>query len=270
MKKTTPIEVPLSIGARLQSNLKTDKVRHVFENVPSYVNGRQLDIRMRVSTVGEWAATVGWKRLLDIGCGSGAISLPLLSSARHLTLLDLSESMLNTVRANVPGAMSSNVEIRNEDFMAANFEPRSFDLVVCVGVLAHVVSPTDFIKKIAEVLRPGGSLILAFTDSYHLIGRIARFTGGLKELMAPAKYPVNLLSFREIAEILARNQLRMISKYRYAEMLLPGIERIVPPKLLFKISRLCFGTCSESRNGWLGNEYICLLANDEVAPNSVS
>lgn len=259
------LEVPESISAPSQTSGKTRKVRDVFENVPSYVNGRQLDIRMRVATVKEWTASVRWQRLLDIGCGSGAISLPLLSPASHLTLLDLSESMLATARASVPESMAGNIETRNEDFMAATFDAQSFDLIVCVGVLAHVDSPAEFISKIARVLCPGGTLILAFTDSKHFVGRLARLTGWLKELVAPAKYPVNILSFADVAQILSRNHLKLVSKFRYAENVVPGIEKIVPPGTIFDLSQLVFGTCTKSRNAWLGNEYICRLTLDQNA-----
>lgn len=220
-----------------------------------------------MATVKEWAASVKWQRLLDIGCGSGAISLPLLSPASHLTLLDLSESMLATARASVPTSMAGNVETRNEDFMAAKFDAQSFDLIVCVGVLAHVDLPAEFISKIARVLRPGGTLILAFTDSKHFVGRLARLTGWLKEIVAPAKYPVNVLSFADVAQILSRNHLNLVSKFRYAEIVVPGIEKIVPPATIFKLAQLVFGRSTRSRNAWLGNEYICLLTLDRDASN---
>jgi SAM-dependent methyltransferase len=220
---------------------------------------------MRVATITEWAASVEWQRLLDIGCGSGAISLPLLSPASHLTLLDLSASMLATVRASVPPSMAGNVKTRNEDFMAATFDAQSFDLIICVGVLAHVDSPAEFISKIAKVLRPGGTLILAFTDSKHFVGRLARLTGWLKELIAPARYPTNVISFLDVAQILSRNHLSLVSKFRYAEMVVPGIEKIVPPGAIFKLSRLVFGRCTRNRNAWLGNEYICLVSRDRTA-----
>jgi ubiquinone/menaquinone biosynthesis C-methylase UbiE len=259
------MDAPQSVIAPSQTSGRSEKVRDVFENVPSYVNGRQLDIRMRVATVTEWAASVEWQRLLDIGCGSGAISLPLLSPASHLTLLDLSASMLATVRASVPQSMAANVETRNEDFMAATFDPQSFDLIVCVGVLAHVDSPAEFISKIAKVLRPGGTLILAFTDSKHFVGRLARLTGWLKELIAPARYPTNVISFSDVAQSLRRNHLNLVSKFRYAEMVVPGIEKIVPAGAILKLSRLVFGRCTQNRNAWLGNEYICLLTRDRTA-----
>ena len=238
---------------------KSEHVRGVFEDVSRYVNRRQLDIQVRRDTVQAWARDLQWRDLLDIGCGDGSISLPLLTSDSHLTMLDLSENMLRTVGAKVPEALSGNVQTRNENFMAAHFDTASFDLVVCVGVLAHVDSPEEFIAKIARVLRPGGSLILAFTDTRHATGRFADFLGSLKELAAPARYPVNDLSFSDVAQMFERCKIKLVSTYRYAQVPIPGINKLLPAGALHKIVTGVFGRCGHNRNPWLGNEYICLL-----------
>lgn len=238
---------------------KSQQVRGVFEDVPRYVNSRQLDIQIRRETVQAWADDIKWRDLLDIGCGDGSISLPLLSRESHLTMLDLSENMLRAVQAKVPHAFAANVHVKNVNFMAADFAPASFDLVVCVGVLAHVDSPQEFISKIASVLRPGGSLILAFTDTHHATGRFIDFLGSLKELAAPARYPVNNLSFSDVAQMFERSKMKLVATYRYAQVPLPGISRLLSATALYKIVTTIFGRCERNRNSWLGNEYICLL-----------
>jgi ubiquinone/menaquinone biosynthesis C-methylase UbiE len=244
------------------SSTRSDQVRSVFENVSRYVSSRGVDIRVRIETVNAFAAKVEWQRLLDVGCGNGAISLPLLTSTSQLTLMDLSAAMLATAQANAPELLREKVEIRNENFMEAFVAARSYDLIVCVGVLAHVDSPDEFISKIAGVLRPGGSLILGFTDSRHVVGRLARFMGSLKEIIAPARYPVNRLAYSDLVPIFDCNRLNLISTFRYAEIPLPGIERILPRGMLHRLVRMTFGQCTRNRNAWLGNEYICLLTRN--------
>ena len=51
--------------------------------------------------------------------------------------------------------------------MPVPFEKNFFDLVICVGVLAHLVLPQDLIAKIASVLKPGGTLILECPNRHH-------------------------------------------------------------------------------------------------------
>lgn len=242
-----------------RADSKSDYVRQVFEDAPHYLKTRRVDIRFRIEAVKRFASSMVWQRLLDIGCGDGSISLQLLTPASHLTLLDLSASMASFARKNVPDGLAANVEVRNENFMLASFGPESFDLIVSVGVMAHVDSPDAFLAKIRSLLRPGGTLIIEFTDSRHFIGQLGRFWGRLKEIAAPALYPTNRLSFSEVAPLFEKHDLSLVSSFRYSRIPLPGIDRILSPEIQYRIARMIFGGCSNNRNAWLGNEYICVL-----------
>lgn len=245
-----------------QMGSKGDRVQEVFENAQHYLRSREVDIRFRVETVRTFADAVKWRRLLDIGCGDGSISLQLLTPASHITLMDLSASMVALVKKNVPEDLATNVVIRNENFIAASFDVQPYDLVVAVGVMAHVDSPDAFLAKIRSLLQPGGNLIIEFTDSHHFVGWLGRLWGTLKEMVAPAKYPTNKLSFADVAPLFEKYDLRLVSIFRYSRIPLPGIDRIIGHKMQYKFSRLLFGGCSNNRNSRFGNEYICLLTSD--------
>lgn len=241
---------------------KSDHVREVFENAPHYLKSRRVDIRFRIQIVRAFADTVKWRRLLDIGCGDGSISLQLLTPASRLTLMDLSASMVALAKKNIPEKLVANVMIRNENFIAASFDAEPYDLVVAVGVMAHVDSPDAFLAKIKSLLLPGGNLIIEFTDSHHFVGRLGRLWSNMKEVVAPAKYPTNKLSFSDVALLFEKHDLRLVSAFRYARIPLPGIDRIMSHKMQYRLAQLLFGGCSNNRNSRLGNEYICLLTAD--------
>lgn len=245
-----------------QMKSKSDCVREVFENTPHYLRSREVDIRFRIEIVRMLASAVKWQRLLDIGCGDGSISLQLLTAASHLTLIDLSASMVALAEKNISEDLATNVVIRNEDFIAASFDTEPYDLVVSVGVMAHVDSPDVFLTKIKSLLRPGGNLIIEFTDSHHFVGRLGHLWGNMKEVVAPAKYPTNQFSFSDIALLFKRHDLRLVSAFRYARIPLPGIDRIMSRKMQYRIAQLIFGGCLNNRNSRFGNEYICLLTAD--------
>jgi 2-polyprenyl-3-methyl-5-hydroxy-6-metoxy-1,4-benzoquinol methylase len=237
-------------------------VKTVFEDVSRYVGSRWVDIQVRADTVRAFAEETTWSRLLDVGCGDGSISLPLLSSQSHLTLLDLSANMLARVESRIPRTLAANVELHNGDFMCASFDPASFDLIVSVGVLAHVDSPDQFVAKLKSLLRPGGRLILEFTDSRHFVGRLSRAMGALKEIFAPAKYPTNRLCIEDLKQIFGNHSLELVSSFRYSTIPIPLLERLVSPEILLSIVRFIFGRSGKNRNSWLGNEYICLLSSE--------
>jgi cyclopropane fatty-acyl-phospholipid synthase-like methyltransferase len=241
---------------------KSGHVQEVFENTSHYLKRQQVDIRFRIETVRRFAALVDWHRLLDIGCGDGSISLQLLTPSSHLTLLDLSANMVGLAEKNVPEEFSRNVIVRNENFSSASFDSAPFDLVITVGVLAHVDSPDAFLAKIRTLLPPGGSLIIEFTDAEHFVGRLGRVWGRLKEVFAPARYPTNKLSYTKVASLFEKNKFKLVSVFRYARIPLPGIDRIMSPDTQYKIAKRIFGEYSTNRNVALGNEYICLLTAD--------
>jgi ubiquinone/menaquinone biosynthesis C-methylase UbiE len=241
---------------------KKDLVKEVFENPRRYFGGRQYDVRIRAETVKLLAEGLQYRRVLDIGCGDGSISLPLLTPGKTLTLMDLSENMLSVVRANMPRELAGNVEILSQDFMTASLCPEFFDLIICIGVMAHVDSTEEFVEKIATLIKPGGSLILEFTDAFCLAGRVSRFFRGVKESIAPPRYSVNLLSFDKVSRLVSRHGLRLISQFRYGLPPLPGIMQFLSHETRYEIVRRINGTCRKSRNKWCGSEYICLLTLD--------
>jgi len=169
-----------------------------------------LDIRLRRETVDRVVQGKQYSEILDIGCGDGSISTPLLNSQCRLTLLDVSPGMLSIARSRVSEELLSRVKFVNQDFMEVPFEKNFFDLVICVGVLAHVVSPRDLIAKIASVLKPGGTLILECTNGYHFLDRLNQLRNHLAWLFHPPKYRMNILSattIRKTAEQQVSNRL---------------------------------------------------------------
>src|SRR5712675_3643989 len=78
---------------------RIDPVRELFDHRENYLDRRQLDIRLRTETVSSLVEGKSYNEILDIGCGDGSISTPLLTSRCHLTLLDISTQMLSLARS---------------------------------------------------------------------------------------------------------------------------------------------------------------------------
>lgn len=262
MNREDNVELQMEAGVTPSRDGKREHVRHVFENAHRYLKSRGVDIRCRVETVRNWAFRVKHDRMLDIGCGDGSISLQLVDKDTHLTQMDLSSSMTAIARSNVPPALADRVEIRNEDFAVASFGDRKFDLIVTVGVMAHVDSPDEFIAKIKSLLVPGGTLIVEFTDAFHFVGKVGRFWSRLKETVAPAKYSTNKLSSAKVFEIVHRHGFKLVSTYRYSRVPVLGFNRLVGHAAEHRLVKAVFGDSTNNRNAWLGNEYICMLTTD--------
>jgi SAM-dependent methyltransferase len=250
------VEFPVAAANR-------ERVRSVFENAPRYFKNRGVDIRLRIDTIWSYGSRMPVNRGLDIGCGDGTISLQLVTPTSRFTLMDLSSSMMARAILNIPSGLEDNVELRNEDFATADFGSEKFDIIVAVGVMAHVDSPDEFIGKIEQLLAPEGRLILEFTDAYHLVGRLGRMWGWAKEIIAPAPYATNKLSSKDVKRILTRHRLKPERTFRYSRVPIPGFNRIVGHAQEYGLVRAFFGSSKKNRNAWLGNEYICMLRRDQ-------
>lgn len=249
---------------------KHEQVRTLFNMPEKYLGPRGFDIQIRTETVQDFTAGMKFNQVLDIGCGSGAISLPLLAQTRKMTLLDISSRMLDIARSKVPSDRTVDVELINGEFMAVDLAPRSFDLVCCIGVLAHVDSPGEVIAKVSGLVKPGGMVILEFTDSYHFWGIPVVIYQKLLRLFRPEPYPLNRVTRRQVMGYCKKSSLASTCGFRYG---LPplGSNKILTQDQMYRATRFIFGPFHHNRNAWMGNQFLCRLqANDFAAPSDNS
>jgi ubiquinone/menaquinone biosynthesis C-methylase UbiE len=237
---------------------KLGNVRSWFEVPRKYLDPRQFDIRIRTETVKAFVDHSTFDHALDIGCGNGSISLPLLERIRKLTLLDVSTNMLSVASGNIPTDLSEKVELINTDLIGARLESETFDLVLCVGVLAHVDSPADVIAEVTRIARPGATIILEFTDSYHYWSVPVILYQNLLKLRRPAPYALNRLGRKSIFQLCRENRLELRQLYRYG---LPpiGTSVFASQDAMYGMTRYLFGPSDRNRNCWMGNQFICLF-----------
>jgi 2-polyprenyl-3-methyl-5-hydroxy-6-metoxy-1,4-benzoquinol methylase len=237
---------------------KVERVKSLFEVPEKYLGPRQFDIRIRAETVQRFTENLTVDRILDIGCGDGSLSLPLLPRSKRLTLIDISGKMLELARRKIPGERLNDVDVINENFIDAKLEPQSFDLILCVGVLAHVDSPGAVIAEVVRLAKPGASVILEFTDSFHFWGIPIVVYQNLLKLLRPQPYPLNRLRRRQVLGLCHENGLSEAELYRYG---LPplGTAKAFGQEKTFQMTRSFFGSSDRNRNSWMGNQFIYRL-----------
>ena len=114
-----------------------------------------------------------WKRLaqaaegpvLELGCGTGRIALPVGRSGVPLVGIDLSERMLQRARSRVRRArLAGKVRLVRGDIRHLPFPDRHFDLVMApYGILQSLVVEADLgatLRAVARALKPGGRLVM--------------------------------------------------------------------------------------------------------------
>ncbi len=246
---------------------KTEQVKSLFEVPEKYLGARQLDIRIRVETIKRFTETRTFDRVLDIGCGDGSLSLPLLPRCDRLTLLDLSKNMLELAGKRIPAERLNDVEVINRDFIGADLEPQSFDLILCIGVLAHVDSPSAVIAKVAQLAKPGASIVLEFTDSFHFWGVPVVLYQKLLKLVRPEPYALNRLRNSQVMGWCRDSGLSANDVYRYG---LPplGTSKVAGQDEMYHMTRYLFGPSDRNRNRWMGNQFIYNLRRLSSCPSA--
>jgi SAM-dependent methyltransferase len=105
-------------------------------------------------------------RLLDIGCGS-AVFLKLAHEQGYDVFgLDSSREAAEWASKEVPERVFCGTV---EDLINAG---QSFDLLVLLHVLEHVLDPFQYLRKLRELLRPNGGLIIQVPNVQSLQSRI--------------------------------------------------------------------------------------------------
>jgi len=101
-----------------------------------------------------------FRRLVDLGTGTGRMLTLLGPRARSAIGLDLSRQMLNIARSNVAEAGLSACELRHGDILSVGLEDGAADLVVAHQVLHYLGEPSAAVAEAARLVAPGGRLLI--------------------------------------------------------------------------------------------------------------
>lgn len=108
-----------------------------------------------VAQLGQSAASLRGKRVLDAGCGAGRFAEIALSLGADLVAIDYS-SAVDAAAQN----LGEEPFLVQADIYRLPFAPGSFDVVYSLGVLQHTPDPRASIEALARMIRPGGQLVV--------------------------------------------------------------------------------------------------------------
>ena len=100
--------------------------------------------------------------VLDAGCGTGAFAAVLRDRKYEVSAFDLSESGIELARKSAPGIRFESLSVYDnliEDFQTP------FDVIISIEVIEHLYDPDTSLRRLREVIKPEGTLIL--TTPYH-------------------------------------------------------------------------------------------------------
>ena len=116
----------------------------------------------------------GGKRVLDLGCRSGALTKHFLNG-NEVVGLDVDRLALEKAAALGIEPVQANVE------EPLPFEDASFDAVVAGELLEHLQFPDALVGEIRRVLRPGGVIVGSVPNAFRIQSRLRFLRGHLPE-----------------------------------------------------------------------------------------
>ena len=190
-----------------------EKHKRQFEERAS---GANFNFQERLALACELGVTSSG-RLLDCAAGTGEITCALLKSGRfnHATLVDVSLAMLQSAKE----LLTSQIKKAELEFVQSdvfNFKPSDsrFDLILCLGLIAHTGRLDILLPHLKSMLTPAGRIILQATLTDHLGARIVRAFTARTEL-ARRGYRISWFSQQDISDACDRAGLRILETRRH-------------------------------------------------------
>lgn len=100
------------------------------------------------------------KEILDFGGGTGLLTLTLAKQAKSVTLVDISEKMLEQARLKAEQQDIKNIQFLEQDLLEKPLE-QEFDLIIVSRVLHHMPDLDEALSLFHQHLKEDGQLLLA-------------------------------------------------------------------------------------------------------------
>jgi len=156
-------------------------------------------------------AISGNAHILDLGCGTGQMSLYLARADRIVIGADLTRASLQLGAAAGKRYRLDRVQFIETDLHRPGLRKGSFDVVYSSGVLHHTSNPRASFAAVARLARPGGMIVLGL---YNAFARIPfRLRGLIARLSGKASDPV----LRDRENEPARREAWMRDQYQHPE-----------------------------------------------------
>ena len=174
---------------RVPSEARTETVRAFYSDAPfpNYPPNDTLSGLRGRAARNEFArlleqAIPGDARVVELGCGTGQMSLFLATADRIVIGADLTRASLELGASAAARYDLRGVTFIETDLRAPGLREGAFDVVYSSGVLHHTPDPRASFRSMAKLAKPGGIIVLGLYNVYarfpHRLRRgVARLTG---------------------------------------------------------------------------------------------
>jgi 2-polyprenyl-3-methyl-5-hydroxy-6-metoxy-1,4-benzoquinol methylase len=151
--------------------------------------------------------------VLDFGCATGVKTLELAASTKHIHGLGYSVEMVKEANRKKLAANIINCSFSHGTIFTPSLHPASFDKIVSFGVLHLLEDPGKEIKRIAELLKPGGLFISTTPVLKERIGfktKLELFAYQLVKKLGFFPLHLNMLTTRDVETVIQANGFQIV------------------------------------------------------------
>jgi 2-polyprenyl-3-methyl-5-hydroxy-6-metoxy-1,4-benzoquinol methylase len=130
----------------------------------------------------KWCRRLGAKRILDLGCGNGALCAALSRTGADVVGCDPSATGIAVAQRTYPHIPFRPLSVYDDP---AELDAGPFDVVVSTEVIEHLFNPRALPRFASRVLRPEGHLILSTPYHGYLKNLALSLAGGWDRHCSP-------------------------------------------------------------------------------------
>lgn len=134
--------------------------------VYAYANRRHYTLEL-VQKVAQPGAKV-----LDVAAGQGNFSLSLAELGYEVTWNDLREELADYTKLKWE---HGTIHYAAGDVFTLDFDSE-FDVVLIAEIIEHVAHPDQFLEKIAQMVKPGGHIVMSTPNGEYFQNRLPKFS----------------------------------------------------------------------------------------------
>ena len=152
MKKKSDLDIEIErYSKRAQINKQNSKNLHVKKRKINLIDAPYNEVYFK-SLIRN--SKKGFK-LLEICCGEGQCSEPILENYKDITFADISKNSLDIIKRDFSSYMTDSIKFKECNIENLPFDNEIFDIVACAGGLSYGDN-NSVLNEIYRVLKPNG------------------------------------------------------------------------------------------------------------------
>jgi len=156
------------MSKKILSDKQAAKLMYAIDSMDEYYRREILGIpsRWRVKKIIEELGEIKNKKILDIGCEAGYITMKLAEKGAQVTGIDLIKEPLEKFKQILvtKPKLKKRITLKQADATKLPFKDHQFDAILAAEVIEHISKLGDFVNGVYRALKPNGTLLITFPN----------------------------------------------------------------------------------------------------------